>query len=64
MSKKEKGVDRMAAIGKPVNRAFITDKQSFVEMLKNFDKETSEKRKKMAEEFSKNNVDNKDQATR
>lgn len=64
MSKKEKGVDRMAAIGKPVNRAFITDEKSFAKMLKMFDKETSKKKKKMAEEFSKNNVGKKDKTTR
>ena len=56
--------DRMATIGKPINRAFITDEESFTVMLKSCKKENAIKRKKMAQEFAKNNVDKRDNAQR
>lgn len=54
----------MATIGKPINRAFITDEESFAVMLKSCKKENAIKRKKMAQEFAKNNVDKRDDAQR
>ena len=54
----------METIGKPINRAFITDVESFAVMLKSCKKENVIKRKKMSQEFAKNNVDKRDDAQR
>ena len=51
-------------IKKPINRAFIADEESFAVMLKSCKKENVIKRKKMAQEFAKNNVDKRDNVQR